>query len=75
MVVRYFDFLRAVISPSEANAELIIDSDRMLPGTVALQGFQPISGWQFQIIELHRRMEHHELATGDLEPVGREAFA
>lgn len=45
MVVHDFNISWAVVGPSEADAELIIDPDAVLAFAVALQGFQPVAWW------------------------------
>jgi len=57
VVISDFYLVRAVNFPDETDPVLLVDSDAVLPHTVALQRFQPISwrhaqiassGWPFQ---------------------------
>jgi hypothetical protein len=45
VVVGDFNVVRMLIAPCEADPILIVDSDAVLPITVALQRFEPIP-WQ-----------------------------
>ena len=43
MVIHDFDFMRFVVFPNEADAELIVDSHAVLTLSISLQSFQWIS--------------------------------
>jgi len=45
------------VSPREAHAILIVNSNTMLAGTVTTQRFQLIPGWHFQIVERDRSVQ------------------
>lgn len=51
MVIHYLNIVRITIDPAEADPPLIVDSDAVLPFTIPVQRFQPIS-WRYpQVIE------------------------
>src|SRR5579883_2350374 len=49
MVVDDLDIESVTSDPTEANAPLIVDADTHLTGAVALEHFEPISGWVAQV--------------------------
>lgn len=60
MVVNNLDLFRSNISPNEADAVTIIDTDAMLPFSVTAQGFQPVTrGYA----ELSDRIKQVKLTT------------
>lgn len=63
MVVHDLNVFGAVIGPAEAHAILIIHADAMLTGTVAFQGFQPITRWHAQIIQSACLVQLFQLAA------------
>ena len=44
MVVDDFDLVRMAVSPYEAGQPLVVDADRMLPGTIPFEA--PRADWQ-----------------------------
>jgi hypothetical protein len=50
MIVNNFDLFSASIGPNETDTPLIIEADRVLPFTVSLQSFQPVTGRRVKII-------------------------
>jgi hypothetical protein len=52
-------------SPLEADPELIVDSDAVLPLPVAAQFLQAIAGGNAQVIERQRAIEHGKLSPCD----------
>jgi len=57
MVINNFNGLRIAVFPGEADAPLIINPNAVLPGPVAFQGFQTISGRHAHIIQSFRAVE------------------
>lgn len=51
MIVGYFDFMRSVLLPDEANSILIIDSDAVLACPITLECLQPVPRRNLQILE------------------------
>ena len=51
MVIHDLDILRMSLNPAKADTELIVDADAVMPGTIALQGFQPIAGRHTQELQ------------------------
>jgi hypothetical protein len=49
MVVDNLDIMSVPVTPDEAHAPLIIDSDRVLPAPIALQSLQTVGRWRSQI--------------------------
>jgi hypothetical protein len=56
MVVETLDVLGTVGGPSEAKAILVVDADRMLPGSIADQTFEVVRGRSPQSLQTHRRV-------------------
>jgi len=50
MVVNDFYIKRISIQPTEADPELIIHANTVLPFSVSFQGLQTIGGWNPQIV-------------------------
>src|SRR5579872_7468108 len=72
MVVHDFHLLRIATAPDEANPPLIIDSDAVLAGSVASQGFQPVAWRCKQIAQCPRPVQVFELAPGGVLNVRRQ---
>ncbi len=51
MVVYYFNFARSGLRPIEAEAILLVYSDRILAFSTACKRFEPVSRWHFQILK------------------------
>jgi hypothetical protein len=64
MVVHYFHAIGVVIMPDEANPELIVNPDTVLPRPVPLEGFQAITRRTPQILQIFRRIQDQELSQG-----------
>jgi len=75
VIVRKFDIDGSFVCPDEADAELIVDADRMLPGPIAFQLFQMIARWHFQIAQRNRGIQITELAADNPDQVRRKAVA
>jgi len=74
MIVCDLDLLRPAFAPPEYDPPLIVDSDRMLAGQIASQGFQSISGWRRKIAEGGGGIELHQFAAGDFGDVARKSL-
>jgi hypothetical protein len=61
MVVDDFHIVGVAVPPHEADTILIIDSDAVLSLALAMQGLQPVSGGNIQIIQRHGGMQQEEL--------------
>lgn len=57
MVINNFNGVCIAIFPGEADAPLVINTNAMLPGPVALQGFQAIGRRHLHIIQGFGAME------------------
>jgi hypothetical protein len=58
MVVHDFDVVRITFVPTEAQPPLIVDSDGVLPFSVALEGLQSIPRQTSQIVGRAGRLEN-----------------
>jgi hypothetical protein len=65
VVVHDLDAFGAGGSPAKANAILVVDADAVLTGSVALHGFESVSGRNPEVIEPTRDLQLSELAPSD----------
>jgi hypothetical protein len=65
VVIRDFYFVRPVRLPNETDPVLLIDSDAVLSGAVAVQGLKPVPGGDAQIDQAHGCLDLVQLALGD----------
>src|SRR5215467_1418197 len=66
MIVDDLDFLRSRFIPSEYDAPLIVDPNRMLAGEIASQSFQPVPRRHGQIAQADGVVELYQFTPGDL---------
>jgi hypothetical protein len=64
VIVHDFHIERLPIVKAEANAPLIVDADAVLPGAIAFQRLQPVSGRALQITQIHCGVERLETPGG-----------
>ncbi len=64
MVVDDFHVLRAFRRPNEAHAKLVVDTNTVLTGAVALERFKPVPGWNTQVVQRARPVELFQFAPG-----------
>ena len=64
VVIGDFDVMGAILVPSEADAVLVVDPDRILPGAVALERLEPVARRGAQIIEPMGGVEHRQFSQG-----------
>jgi hypothetical protein len=64
MVIRDFHVVSIWSTPNEADSVLIVDSYAVLPLPVTVQLFQPISGWNLQVIQREGTIKHGQFAPG-----------
>jgi hypothetical protein len=57
--------MSVTIPPNETHPILVIDPDRVLPGAVPSECFQPIAGRRLQVMKSLRRVDQKQLAAGD----------
>jgi hypothetical protein len=57
VVVNDFYIFSTCIRPTKADTPLIINTNAVLTGTVALKSFKVIAGWYPQIVELTSDLE------------------
>jgi len=65
VVVNDLNFVRVPVSPYEADAPLIIDSNAVLALAIAAQAFEPVSSGSGQIAEIPREMYLVKLPPSD----------
>ena len=70
MIVAELNVVRVAVVEPKADAPLIIDRDRMLPGTLAFEGVEPLAGRNAQVGHLRRDMPRVELSQGAARDVG-----
>jgi hypothetical protein len=59
MIVNDLNFMHVSLLPSEANAPLIVDSDRILAPATSLQGFQAEAG-RFEVVQRPNLVEKYK---------------
>ena len=72
MVVNNLDLIRIAVSPAEANAPLIIDTDTVLARSVPLELLQAIARGDSQVLELLGGVNETELPQHRPLEVSRE---
>lgn len=72
VVIDDFDIVRAVRFPNKTETPLVIDTDGVLALPVALEGFQPDTGRDGEVIEFGDGVKLGEFPQGDTLDVGRE---
>lgn len=65
MVINNFHIFRASLGPTEANPELLVNSNAVLTLAVTMQRFQHIPGRHFKIIQLACNLELPNLPQGN----------
>ena len=66
MVVHDFHVARDIVVPNKTDSPLIIDSNTVLPATIASQFFQAIGRWNSQVIDYLSCVDHSEFAPSAL---------
>lgn len=74
MVVHNLHIFGTGGSPSEADAPLIVDAYRMLPGTIPLQSFQVVSGWRPKVIQLDCIINRSEPPFSTVDQIRRKSL-
>jgi len=74
VIVHNFYVPRSGIRPEEADSELVVDADRVLPDAIAAQRFQPIARRRREIAKLSRIVEHSQLADRAPQEVRRKSL-
>ncbi len=62
MIVYDLDIFCACNRPPEAYPKLLIHADAILPGTVALERFEPVSRWDTEVFKPSRDLQLSKLA-------------
>ncbi len=58
MVICYFNIVDIALIPDKTNTPLVVYSDAVLPNTVVLQRFQPVSRWYPKIVQYLSIVQH-----------------
>ena len=66
MVVGDLNFSGTLISPREANAVLVVDSDAVLTGSIAFELFETIAWWNPQVLEILSLVQLVQFSSGNL---------
>jgi hypothetical protein len=74
MIVCKLDVDWTFPGPGEANTELVVHANRMLPNPISLQGLQPISRWDAEIVQRNRGIQILQFAPRDPEQIRRETL-
>lgn len=61
MVVRDFDVFRITVAPYEADAKLVIYSDRVLASAIVFEGLES-KAWPLELRQRRCRVEENELS-------------
>jgi hypothetical protein len=65
VVVRNLHFMCSICLPNEAYAVLIVDSDAVLPNSISLERFQPVSRRNAKINQVDSRFNLIQFAESD----------
>ena len=65
MVINDFNIFGTSLRPPEADAPLPVYTDAVLPGPIALERFQPISGRYPQIFKIRRNLKLSQFPAGN----------
>jgi hypothetical protein len=63
VIVHDLDIFSASVCPTEAQAELIVYPDALLPGAITFQGFESIAGRHPQIVQSARDLQLPQFAS------------
>jgi hypothetical protein len=72
VVVDDLDVVRVPRSPAETDPPLLVDADTVLAGSIALQLLQPVAGWDPQVVQHHRSVQHPEFPQRDSLNIGAQ---
>jgi hypothetical protein len=62
VVIHDFEVICVAVSPHKTDAELIVNAYGILPFAIAVQCVQPVSGWNPEILQSARRVNHCEFS-------------
>ncbi|MFO7783683.1 MAG: hypothetical protein R6V25_03560 [Desulfatiglandales bacterium] len=65
MVINDFNIFSTGFRPSEADAPLPVYADAVLPGTITLEHFQPVTGRYSQILDVCGNFKLSQFPAGD----------
>ena len=65
MIVHDLDVVRIAVSPHETKTPLIVDSDAVLPLSLAMQDLQTVAGGSRQVPQLGSAIQLAQLSAGN----------
>jgi len=69
VVIGYLNIVGITVTPSEADAPLIVDPNAVLPSTISFELLKSVPWWQPQICQLLGRVQYQQLPQGaSLQP-------
>ena len=71
MVVAKFNIIRIALLEPKANPPLVVHGDRVLTGTIPLEGVETIARWHTKVVQLRSRMDGLQLAQRSAGDVRR----
>jgi hypothetical protein len=74
VVVDDLNVARVARAPDETDSPLPVDANAVLTSPFTLEFLQAIGGWDSQVIEVSRSVQHAELSEGRSLDVSAEAF-
>ncbi len=72
MIIYNLDTVGIPIVPFKTDPPLVIDANAVLACAIPFQLFQLVRGWNAQVVECHRPVQHSQLAKGALLNRGRK---
>jgi len=58
VVVNDLNVVRVAVPPAEADPPSVVHSDAVLPGPIAAKSLEPVTGWDAEILQSNRRIQH-----------------
>jgi hypothetical protein len=70
MIVNDLNLVRVPIRPPKADPPLVVDANTVLPGAIAFELLEPVSGRHPQIVQRFSRVQSDQLAQHRSQEVG-----
>jgi hypothetical protein len=75
MIVHDFHVFSSSVSPPKAQSVFFVDSNAILAGAIAFQGFQSIAWWNAQVIQAGRNLKLPNFSACDNRDPGKPGDA
>jgi hypothetical protein len=76
VIVRYFNVVRVPVTPSKANAPLIVDPNAVLASSISLELLESVPRWHPQVLQSLGSVQYQKLPQGaSLNPAWQVANA